>query len=227
VLLGTPDYLAPEQARDPRNIDIRADIYSVGCVFYHMLTGQPPFPDSNVLSQMVRHATEAPKPLRELMPGIPDDLQKVMNGLLAKEPAQRFATPERAAAALEVFLASEGTPARLSEEGPQLKRYLTWLEMNAEAAAGSGEAPAKPAAKSVRAPAAPRSSPKPANPKPAADFDVELVAAEPSPAEPVAAEPLPAEPLPAGPLIVTPRRRRGFLPITNPDWLFLALGAGA
>src|SRR5262249_1156162 len=49
VLLGTPDYLAPEQARDPRAVDIRADIYSLGCVLYHCLTGQPPFPDTNVL----------------------------------------------------------------------------------------------------------------------------------------------------------------------------------
>src|SRR5207249_6125333 len=84
VLLGTPDYLAPEQARDPRTIDIRADIYSLGCVLYHCLTGQPPFPDTNILSQMVRHATETPKPLRELNPAIPDGLQQIINALLAK-----------------------------------------------------------------------------------------------------------------------------------------------
>src|SRR5581483_10545342 len=63
VLLGTPDYLSPEQARDPRTIDIRSDIYSMGCVLYHALTGQPPFPDKNLLSQLVRHATETPRPL--------------------------------------------------------------------------------------------------------------------------------------------------------------------
>ncbi|MBI3410151.1 MAG: serine/threonine protein kinase, partial [Planctomycetes bacterium] len=100
VLLGTPDYLAPEQARDPRNIDIRADIYSLGCVLYHALTGQPPFPDRNVLSQMVRHATEPAKPLQEFNPAIPDGLQQIMNWMLAKQADQRYPTPERAAQAL-------------------------------------------------------------------------------------------------------------------------------
>src|SRR5262249_24123696 len=57
VLLGTPDYMSPEQARDPRAADIRSDVYSLGCVLYHALTGQPPFPDVNILSQMIRHAT--------------------------------------------------------------------------------------------------------------------------------------------------------------------------
>ena len=60
VLLGTPDYMAPEQARDARAADIRADIYSLGCVLYHCLAGQPPFPDTNIISQMIRHATEQP-----------------------------------------------------------------------------------------------------------------------------------------------------------------------
>src|SRR5207249_8136217 len=72
VLLGTPDYLAPEQARDPRTIDIRADIYSLGCTLYHLLTGQPPFPDKNILNQMIRHATEAPKPLTDFNASIPE-----------------------------------------------------------------------------------------------------------------------------------------------------------
>jgi serine/threonine protein kinase len=128
VLLGTPDYLAPEQARDPRSVDIRADIYSLGCVLYHALTGQPPFPDTNLLSQMVRHATETPRPLKELNPTVADGLQQILNWMLAKDPAQRYPTPERAAQALQVFLAAGNEPARASEEGPSLRRYLTWLE---------------------------------------------------------------------------------------------------
>jgi eukaryotic-like serine/threonine-protein kinase len=128
VLLGTPDYLAPEQARDPRSVDIRADIYSLGCVLYHTLTGQPPFPDTNLLSQMVRHATEVPRPLKELNPAVPDGLQQILNWMLAKDPGQRYPTPERAAQALQVFLASGTEPARASDDGPGLRRYLTWLE---------------------------------------------------------------------------------------------------
>jgi serine/threonine protein kinase len=128
VVLGTPDYLAPEQARDARSVDVRADIYSLGCALYHALTGQPPFPDTNLLSQMVRHATEAARPLKELNPAVPDGLQQIVNWMLAKDPAKRYQTPERAAQALQVFLTAGGEPAHASEEGPNLRKYLTWLE---------------------------------------------------------------------------------------------------
>ena len=76
VLLGTPGLPAPEQARDPRSIDIRADIYSLGCTLYHLLTGQPPFPDKNILNQMIRHATETPKPLQDFVPTLPEGLSE-------------------------------------------------------------------------------------------------------------------------------------------------------
>src|SRR5919108_3144065 len=66
ALLGTPDYLAPEQARDPRKVDIRADLYSLGCTLYHALTGQAPFKDENIVRQILRHATQPPRPPREV-----------------------------------------------------------------------------------------------------------------------------------------------------------------
>ncbi len=104
VLLGTPDYLAPEQARSAREADIRSDIYSVGCVLFHLLTGQQPFPDTNILSQIVRHATEPPKPLSDFINPVPDGLQQVVNWMMAKDPNQRYPTPARAAQALQIFL---------------------------------------------------------------------------------------------------------------------------
>src|SRR6185295_17474730 len=73
AILGTPDYMAPEQARDAHAADIRADIYSLGCIFYEMLTGQTPFPDASVVRQMVRHAKEAVRPLRQLHPQVPEE----------------------------------------------------------------------------------------------------------------------------------------------------------
>jgi len=132
IVLGTPDYMAPEQARDARSADIRADIYSLGCVLYHLLAGTPPFPDTNIISQMIRHATEAPRPLRDSNPAVPDGLQQIINWMLAKDPAQRYPTPARAAQALQVFLAA-GSPAVAPESDPKMSRYLTWLETDSKA----------------------------------------------------------------------------------------------
>jgi serine/threonine protein kinase len=128
VLLGTPDYLAPEQARDPRAIDIRADIYSLGCVLYHLLTGQPPFPDKNILTQMIRHATEKPKALQEFNPAIPEGLSQIVSWMIAKKPEERYPTPARAAQALDAYLMVTAESTKPAEESPQMRNYLTWLE---------------------------------------------------------------------------------------------------
>src|SRR5262245_2969263 len=145
IVLGTPDYMAPEQAKDARSADIRSDIYSLGCVLYHLLGGHPPFPDTNIISQMIRHATEQPRPLKELNPAVPDGLQQIMNWMLAKDPAQRYPTPDRAAAALKVFLVAGAEPAPTPEADPRMRGYLTWLEIDAkdgERASPAAKAPA-------------------------------------------------------------------------------------
>ncbi len=149
VLLGTPDYMAPEQARDARAIDVRADIYSLGCVLYHLLAGQPPFPDSNIISQMIRHATEPPAPLSKFNPAVPDGLQQIVNWMMAKEPAGRYPTPERAAQALQVFLAAGNEALAAPENDPKMRPYLTWLEVE-------GGKPVAPALKAAPADPAPR-----------------------------------------------------------------------
>jgi serine/threonine protein kinase len=160
VLIGTPDYLAPEQAKNAKAADIRADIYSAGCVLYHALTGQPPFPDKSILNQVMRHATEPPKPLSEFLSDVPTGLQEVMNWLLAKDPAQRYATPDRAAQALGLFLPKSGVK---PGTGP-LPAYLEAVPAQATSAptipTGKLEAPAR--------------KPTPA-PQTGPDIDVELV----------------------------------------------------
>src|SRR4029079_9823501 len=98
------DYLSPEQARDPRAIDVRSDIYSLGCVLYHLITGQTPFPDTHILNLMIRHATETPRPLRDFVPSVPDSVQRILDRMLAKQADQRYATPSAAAAAVGGFL---------------------------------------------------------------------------------------------------------------------------
>jgi serine/threonine protein kinase len=128
ALLGTPNYMAPEQARSAHTADIRADIYSLGCVLYHCLTGKPPFPDTSVVRQIVRHTTEAPKPLSESLHDVPSALQQVVTILLAKDPVQRYARPEAAAKAIADLMHALATaPAPAESEAP-LKSYLKWLE---------------------------------------------------------------------------------------------------
>jgi serine/threonine protein kinase len=156
ALLGTPDYMAPEQARDARSVDIRSDIYSLGCVLYHCLAGQPPFPDTNVISQMIRHATEPPPPLKQFNAALPDGLQQVVNWMLAKSPSQRYPTPGRAAQALYAFLGGGQEPPVSPEADPRMRSYLTWLESDGK----------KPAARPVAAGLPPPAGPPLAVPAP-------------------------------------------------------------
>jgi serine/threonine protein kinase len=132
VLLGTPDYMAPEQANDPRTTDIRADIYSLGCVLYHLLAGQPPFPDTNIISQMIRHATEQARPLKDHNAAVPDGLQQIVNWMMAKDPGGRYPTPDRAAQALKVFLVADGELRGPAAPDAKLTSYLSWLQLESK-----------------------------------------------------------------------------------------------
>src|SRR5262245_5379236 len=104
LVMGTPDYLAPEQARNASAVDIRADIYSLGCVLYFLLTGRPPFAGSGtVLEKMVAHSQDEPASVRAAKPEVPEALAAVVARMLAKDPAGRFATPGEVATALKPF----------------------------------------------------------------------------------------------------------------------------
>jgi eukaryotic-like serine/threonine-protein kinase len=99
-IIGTADYVAPEQIIDSR-VDIRADIYSLGGTLYYLLVGKSPFQDGNNAQKMIWHQVRQPKSLRMLRPDVPDALVRVMERMLAKEPARRYQTPAEVAAALE------------------------------------------------------------------------------------------------------------------------------
>jgi tRNA A-37 threonylcarbamoyl transferase component Bud32/tetratricopeptide (TPR) repeat protein len=92
--VGTVDYMAPEQARDSTAADIRSDLYSLGCTFYHMLTGQPPFSEGTLTERLFRHAEAEPPDARLSNPDIPPGLIEVLRRMLAKRPADRYQTPE-------------------------------------------------------------------------------------------------------------------------------------
>jgi eukaryotic-like serine/threonine-protein kinase len=109
-VLGTPDYLAPEQCRDSHRVDIRADIYSLGATLYFLLTGQPPFPGGDRIDKLLRHQTEMPSSIRSLRADVPVELEEVAAHMLAKSPDQRFRTPAEVVAALAPWTRGEPLP---------------------------------------------------------------------------------------------------------------------
>ena len=93
VTLGTFDYISPEQARDPRNADIRSDIYSLGCTLFFMLAGRPPFHEGTVLQKLLQHQGDEPPDIRSLLPGAPQEVAHILQKMMAKDPRQRYQTP--------------------------------------------------------------------------------------------------------------------------------------
>src|SRR5271166_4513234 len=92
-VLGTADYLAPEQALDSHAVDIRADIYSLGATFYYCLTGRTPFSEGTVAQKLIWHQTRKPKEIRSVRPDVPEEVIAIIDRMMAKDPSQRYATP--------------------------------------------------------------------------------------------------------------------------------------
>jgi hypothetical protein len=140
VVVGTPAYLAPEQARDPHGADIRADLYSLGCTLYHLLAGQPPFLARTLLQQVLAHQDQAPRPLSELRADVPPALARLVERLLAKDPSQRLQTPAELAEALAPFALGggrgEGAPA--GKTGRRRRVALVCLAVVLAAAVAAG-----------------------------------------------------------------------------------------
>jgi eukaryotic-like serine/threonine-protein kinase len=88
-IVGTMDYISPEQSVDPTKVDARSDIYSLGCTLYYALTGQPPFPGGTSHEKRQRHRTEEPTPLWQLRAGLPTGFVDLVHRLMAKDPAHR------------------------------------------------------------------------------------------------------------------------------------------
>ena len=123
TVMGTPEYIAPEQAQSAAAADIRADIYSLGCTLYFLMAGHAPFPRGSALQKIKAHHEEMPKSLSEIRSDVPPELVEVMNRMLAKDPTQRFQTPAEVAEALASFLPSE-TPSVTTQASGNKKRYI-------------------------------------------------------------------------------------------------------
>jgi eukaryotic-like serine/threonine-protein kinase len=114
VSIGTPTYMSPEQAVGDKGIDGRSDIYSLGCVLYEMLSGDPPFQASSARAMISLHLNERPRTVRTARPDLPPSVDRVLFTALAKSPADRFATAEQFTTALGELAADGGSraPAR-------------------------------------------------------------------------------------------------------------------
>jgi serine/threonine-protein kinase len=120
AVIGTPDYIAPEQALDSHAADIRADVYSLGCTLYYLLSGRPPFNGTSLTEILLKHQMEEPTPLEQLCPDLPTGLPAVLGRLMAKRPSERFQTPGEVATALECFCkAGTTSAARAPVPAPQ------------------------------------------------------------------------------------------------------------
>ena len=109
-VMGTPDYIAPEQARDAHSADIRADIYSLGCTLYCLLTGGPPHQSDSVVEKLKAHAEREPEAIEAVRVDVPEELAEVIRRMMSKDPAKRFQTPAEVADALAPFVGHETQP---------------------------------------------------------------------------------------------------------------------
>ncbi len=112
-VMGTMDYIAPEQARDPHGADIRADLYSLGCTLYFVLTGQAPFSGGTAAEKMYKHQFEEPTPLELVRRDAPQALGDIVRKAMAKRPEHRYQTPADLARDLGALLAGKPVTAEI------------------------------------------------------------------------------------------------------------------
>jgi serine/threonine protein kinase len=210
-VLGTADYLAPEQAIDSHGVDIRADVYSLGATFYYCLTGKTPFNEGTVAQKLIWHQTRQPKPIGSIRPEVPTEVIAVIEKMMAKEPGQRYQTPREVMEALEPWMQTPIPPPPSAEMPRLCPAAIGGAPMPADASASqpaSGGTGSSPSRKSWQVVTAPGSrSPGSVPPVPPAPRPRD----KPSPMNPVVsgaravlAKPAPPPPLP-GSMKPTPR----------------------
>lgn len=134
-ILGTPDYMSPEQCRSAAEVDIRSDIYSLGCTLYRLVAGRAPFGDadhSTIANKIAAHLSEIPKPIRELTDGeLPKQFVEVLDKMLAKDPDQRFQTPDELRKAIEPFADRESVSSLCQQSSIDLAEKTITRSLNA------------------------------------------------------------------------------------------------
>jgi serine/threonine protein kinase len=115
--VGTVDYMSPEQARNSKAADVRSDIYSLGCTWYHMLTGRPPFAEGSLTNKLNAHAKQPPPDARDINPNVPEGVVAVMQRMMAKNPDDRYQSPQELIDDLEGTLVNKDAVSRQILEG--------------------------------------------------------------------------------------------------------------
>ncbi len=126
-VLGTPAYMSPEQARGETAVGVSTDVYSLGTILYELLTGTTPFRRTSHLATLRAIEDEAPKPLRQVKPGIPKDLEAICLKCLEKQPRRRYSTAHELSGDLSSWL--EGRPV-IARCPTRLDRFYSWLRRN-------------------------------------------------------------------------------------------------
>ncbi|MDO4570071.1 MAG: protein kinase [Planctomycetia bacterium] len=129
VTLGTFDYISPEQARDPRTVDVRSDIYSLGCTLYYMLTGHPPFPQGNALQKLLQHQSDAPMDVRMHRVDVPEALNQVLIRAMKKNRDERYSNPAELIHDLEMVAREVGL---IPEYGAGVLASTRWVKLPEE-----------------------------------------------------------------------------------------------
>jgi serine/threonine protein kinase len=141
AVLGTADFLSPEQARDSHEVDVRADIYSLGATFYYLLAGHPPFPDGTLSQKLMWHQTKDPESIRSLRPEVPAGIETVLRRMIAKAPEDRYQMPIEVVEALAEWTQTP-VPRSRTREMPLLSPAARAFLTSQSALAGSPPAPA-------------------------------------------------------------------------------------
>lgn len=138
-VLGTADYLAPEQALNSHKVDHRVDIYGLGCTLYFLLTGRPPFSDGTLAQRIIKHQNEMPRSIRELRPDCPGELEGMCVKMLQKDPKYRYQTAKEVAEVFERFAARipKGQPVRIGlGDAPEAVETLSSLSFTDSSSGG-------------------------------------------------------------------------------------------
>jgi serine/threonine-protein kinase len=138
MVIGTVDYLAPEQAKNAHEAGPQADLYSLGCTLYYLLAGQPPFTGGQPLDRLLRHQFEAPPPITGKRPDVPPAVVSILDRLLAKRPEDRFASARELAEALAATL--PGCPAQPAPAAVSTAQAVPLAQPLSEGLSGIGPA---------------------------------------------------------------------------------------